>query len=82
MICPVCHSEKDVEQLWYDGTHAEGRPSHGDGSIGSVSDVTTYYKCNLCNGFIKHRVKTENGKFIKIQLDYDINPQLTAHTYA
>lgn len=75
MLCPVCHSEKDVIKLRDCNVHAEG-------CNGINSDETTYYTCMHCMGFITHRVKIVDGRIIKILLDYDIKSPLNSNTYA
>lgn len=75
MICPVCHSERNIITIGECNDHAEGRN-------GVNSDETTYYTCTRCMGFITHRVKIVDGRIINILLEYDIKSPLKSNTYA
>ena len=69
MICPICHTEKNVIKLDYTGTHAEGR-INTNSNIESYANETTYYKCNQCNGFITYNITIVDGTIEKICNEY------------
>ena len=82
MICPICHTEKNVIKLDYTGTHAEGRRTT-DGVIGSYADETTYYKCTQCNGFITYNIKIIDGTIERISNEYSkTDPSAGCNTHA
>ena len=78
MICPVCHSDKDVVKIVFGSCN-----SHAEGSDGSFSSSESNdYMCNACMGFITHTVNIVDGKITKLVLKYDTTPPTRSNTYA